>query len=148
LTCAAKTSCISRNFPDNARRWRLNRTELIDEVARRTGLSKVAAGDAVAAFTEAVTAALKAGDKVQVFGFGTFQPRTSKAGYRRNPRTQQLIAVPAKRRVHFAVAAALNDALNTKGKAPAGKKAAAKKSPAKKVAKKAVSKAAKTAKKR
>ena len=53
----------------------MNKTELIAAVAEKTGLSKKAAGDAVAATFDEIAGALKKGDKVQLIGFGTFEVR-------------------------------------------------------------------------
>ena len=51
----------------------MNKTQLIDVVATKTGLTKKAAEAAVNAVNEAITEALKAGDKVQIIGFGTYE---------------------------------------------------------------------------
>ena len=50
----------------------MNKTELIEEIAKEAGISKAAAGKAVDAFTASVTTALKGGDTVTLIGFGTF----------------------------------------------------------------------------
>lgn len=50
----------------------MNKTELIDRIAAGSDLSKAAAKKALDATTEAIKAALVAGDKVQLVGFGTF----------------------------------------------------------------------------
>ena len=53
----------------------MNKTELVNAVAEKAGLSKKDADTAVAAVIESVIDALKAGEKVQVVGFGTFEVR-------------------------------------------------------------------------
>ena len=50
----------------------MNKTQLIDVVATKTDLTKKGAEAAVNAVVEAIAEALKAGDKVQLIGFGTF----------------------------------------------------------------------------
>ena len=51
----------------------MNKTELVAAVAEQAGLSKKDAEAAVKAFTDVVAEALKAGDKIQLVGFGTFE---------------------------------------------------------------------------
>ena len=138
----------------------MNRTELVDAVAHKTGLDKKQAEAAVAAVTESVVTETKGGNKVAIFGFGTFSPSARAARMGRNPQTGAPVKIAASKSVRFAPASAYKEALNSRGKAAAAKKAApakkataAKKaSPAKKAAvgKKAApaKKAAKAAKKR
>lgn len=135
----------------------MNRTELIEAVADKTGLEKKQAEAAVAAVTDSVMAETKAGNKVAIFGFGTFSPSARAARMGRNPQTGAPVRIAASRGVRFAPASAFKESLNSRSKAAAGKKAApakkaaAKKTgPAKKVAAKkaAPAKATKAAKKR
>ncbi len=138
----------------------MNRTELAESVASKTGLDKKNAEAAVNAVTEAIVAEIRAGNRVSIFGFGSFEPRARAARTARNPQTQATVRVPASKTVAFKVAAAFKETLNTRGKAAAKKAAPAKKASAKKAtakkatakkaapAKKAPAKAAKSAKKR
>jgi DNA-binding protein HU-beta len=114
----------------------VNRTELVDAVAGKTGLDKKNAEAAVAAVAESVVAETKAGNKVAIFGFGTFSPSARAARMGRNPQTGAPVRIAASRGVKFAPASAFKDALNSRGgaKKAAPKKAAAKKAPAKKAA--------------
>jgi DNA-binding protein HU-beta len=125
----------------------VNKTELAEAVAGKTGLDKRQAEAAVSAMTETIIAEVKAGNRVSLFGFGTFDPRARAARIGRNPQTQTPVKIAASKTVGFKAAAAFKTALNTKGGA---KKAAAKKAPAAKTpAKKAApAKATKAAKKR
>jgi DNA-binding protein HU-beta len=135
----------------------VNRTELVDTVASKTGLDKKQAETAVAAVTESVVAETKAGNKVAIFGFGTFSPTARAARMGRNPQTGAPVRIAASKGVRFAPASAYKEALNSRGKvagakkaAPAKKAAAKKAVPAKKVAaakKAAVAKKAGPAKK-
>lgn len=73
----------------------MNKTELIAAVAEKTDLSKKDADAAVSAVLGAITDALKAGDKIQLVGFGTFEVRNRAAKQGRNPRTGETMTVPA-----------------------------------------------------
>ena len=72
----------------------MNKTELVAAVAEK-GLSKKDAEKAVAAVFGSIEEALKAGDKVQLIGFGTFEVRERAAKQGRNPRTGETIKVEA-----------------------------------------------------
>ncbi len=77
----------------------MNKTELIDQLADTTSLSKADAGRAVDALFDAekgiIAAALRKGAKVQITGFGTFETRRRGARMGRNPRTGDRIQIPA-----------------------------------------------------
>lgn len=87
----------------------MNKTELIAEVAKKTGLSKKDAERAVNATTETITAALIAGDKVQLVGFGSFETKQREARMGRNPRTKESIQIPASKVPVFKAGKALKD---------------------------------------
>ena len=89
----------------------MNKTELIAAVAEKAGLSKKDADAAVAAVFESVKDALAAGDKVQLFGFGTFEVRTRAARTGLNPQTKQPIQIAASKAPVFKAAKAFKDAL-------------------------------------
>jgi DNA-binding protein HU-beta len=121
----------------------VNKTELIDLVASKADLSKHAAAAAVDAVIGGVMDAVKAGDRVSILGFGTFNPTSRAARTGRNPQTGAPVKIAASKGVRFGAGAAFKNQLNNKGGAT--KKAA----PAKKAAaKKPVKKAGKTAKKK
>ncbi len=73
----------------------MNKGELIDAVASTTGESKATTEKAVNATLDAIVEAVAGGDKVQITGFGTFEPRDRAARTARNPQTGAEIAVPA-----------------------------------------------------
>ncbi len=123
----------------------VNKSELVDQVAGKTGLDKKSAEAAVTTVIEAVIADTKAGNKVSLFGFGTFTPTSRPARMGRNPATGAQVKIAASKSVRFGLAAAYKSALNTKGGA-AKKAAPAKKAPAKKAT--PAKKSAKSAKKR
>lgn len=89
----------------------MNKTELINKVAEKAGLTKAQAGEAVKAFGEAVKEALVAGDKVQLIGFGTFSVSERPAREGVNPHTGEKITIAAKKVAKFKAGAALTEAL-------------------------------------
>jgi DNA-binding protein HU-beta len=138
-----------RELPQQRQEVPVNRTELVEAVVTKTGLDKKQAEAAVAAVTESVMGETKAGNKVTIFGFGTFSPSARAARMGRNPQTGAPVRIAASRGVRFAPASAFKESLNSRSKAAAGKKAApAKKAAAKKTgpAKKAAAKKASPAK--
>lgn len=90
----------------------MNKTELIEQVAKQADISKAAAGKAVNAFTDAVTAALKKGDSVTLIGFGTFTVTKRAARTGRNPQTGKEIKIAARKAPGFRAGKALKDAVN------------------------------------
>lgn len=75
----------------------MNKTDLIEVIAKDADISKSAAGRAIDAFTNAVTKALSDGDTVQVLKFGTFKVNERSARTGRNPSTGESIEIPAKK---------------------------------------------------
>jgi DNA-binding protein HU-beta len=90
----------------------MNKTQLIDVVATKTGLTKKAAEAAVNAVNEAITEALKAGDKVQIIGFGTYEVKERAAREGRSPKTGETITIAASKTPAFSAGKALKDAVN------------------------------------
>ena len=90
----------------------MNKTELINAVAKNAELSRKDADKAVNAAFEAITAALKAGEKVSVVGFGGFEIKERAARTARNPRTGEEIEIAASKAVSFKPGKALKDEVN------------------------------------
>ena len=90
----------------------MNKTELVAAVAEQAGLSKKDAEAAVKAFTDVVAEALKAGDKIQLVGFGTFEVSERAAREGRNPRTGETITIEASKTLKFKAGKALKDLVN------------------------------------
>ena len=90
----------------------MNKTELTAAVAEKTGLSKNAAAAAVQAVTDIITDELKAGRKVQIVGFGTFEVNERAAREGRNPQTGETMTISASRAPKFKAGKALKDAVN------------------------------------
>ena len=89
----------------------MNKAELITAVSEKTGLSKKDSEKAVNTTLEAITAALEAGEKVQLVGFGVFDVKTRAARVGRNPKTKEEIEIPASRVPQFKAGKALKDAV-------------------------------------
>ncbi|REJ36063.1 MAG: hypothetical protein DIU82_05880 [Bacillota bacterium] len=89
----------------------LTKTELIDRVAAKSGLTKKDAGKAVDALFEAVTEALAGGERVQIVGFGTFEVRERAARRGRNPQTGADIQIAARKIPAFKAGKALKDSV-------------------------------------
>lgn len=92
----------------------MNKKEFIDAIAAETGNSKVDTAAFVDAFTKVVTDSLKKGDSVKLTGFGSFEVRSRKARTSRNPKTGEVINVPASKAPAFKVGASLKN--EVKGK--------------------------------
>ena len=90
----------------------MNKTQLIDVVATKTGLKKKDAEVAVNAMTACIEEALKAGDKVQIIGFGTYEVKERAAREGRNPKTGETITIAASKAPVFSAGKALKDAVN------------------------------------
>ena len=90
----------------------MNKSELIVALAQKAELTKKDAEKALAAFVEVVTEQLKAGDKVQLVGFGTFESKERPARTARNPRTGEEITIAASKTASFKVGKALKDSIN------------------------------------
>ncbi len=90
----------------------MNKTELVAAVAEKAGLSKKDADKAVAAVIDAIVDTLKAGDKVALVGFGTFEVKARAARTGINPATGAKIEIAASKAPAFKAGKALKDALN------------------------------------
>ncbi len=85
----------------------MNKAELVAAIAEKSGLSKASAKKALDAFLETVTDALSKGDRVSLVGFGTWKVSQRKERKGRNPRTKEVITIPAKKVVKFSAGANL-----------------------------------------
>jgi DNA-binding protein HU-beta len=90
----------------------MNKSDLIENVAARAGLTKGEAAKAVESVVESITEALKEGQTVSLIGFGTFTVRERAARTGRNPSTGELIDIAASRAPAFKAGKSLKDALN------------------------------------
>lgn len=94
----------------------MNRSELISSIADKTGLTKKDSEKALAAFIESVEEQLKAGEKIQLVGFGTFEVTERAARTGHNPQTGKEIKIAASKTPKFKAGKALKDLVNTPAK--------------------------------
>ena len=92
----------------------MNKTELVEKVAESAGLTKTQAEAAINAFVETITDGLKAGDKITLKGFGTFEVRQREAREGRNPRTGETMTIAASKAPAFKASSALMNVINGK----------------------------------
>ncbi|MBE0577272.1 MAG: HU family DNA-binding protein [Desulfuromonadales bacterium] len=90
----------------------MTKADLVNSIAEKAGLSKADAEKALKAFTDAVTDALKAGEKVSLVGFGTFSVGERAARQGQNPQTGAKINIPAAKVPKFKAGKALKDSIN------------------------------------
>jgi len=91
----------------------MNKAELIDQMAAKSGLSKADAKRALDAFIETTTSELKKKNgRVSLVGFGSFTVSKRAARTGRNPQTGKEIKIPAKNVVRFKTGSELSDAIN------------------------------------
>jgi DNA-binding protein HU-beta len=92
----------------------MNKTELVEHMAKQADVSKAAAGRALEALMGAVKATLKKGGTVSLVGFGTFAVGKRAARVGRNPRTGAALKIKAAKVPKFRPGKGLKDALNNK----------------------------------
>ena len=90
----------------------MTKADLVNAMAEKAGLSKTDAEKALKAFADAVTDALKAGEKVALVGFGTFSVSARAARTGKNPQTGAKINIPAANTPKFKAGKALKDSVN------------------------------------
>jgi integration host factor subunit beta len=90
----------------------MTKAELVDEVAGMTQLTKKHAEIIVNTVFESIVDSLKAGEKIELRGFGSFRVRTRGARVGRNPRTGDQVQVPAKVIPYFKPGKELRELLN------------------------------------
>ena len=89
----------------------MNKSELIDAMAEKAGLTKVQAKSALDAFMCTTSEVLKKGDKLSLVGFGTFEAKVRAARKGHNPATGEEIEISASKAPVFKAGKALKDAL-------------------------------------
>ena len=90
----------------------MKKVELVEAVAKKTGLTKADANRALDATLAAITGALAKGDSVPLVGFGTFKTAKRAAREGRNPRTGETVKIAARKAVTFKAGTALKDSVN------------------------------------
>jgi len=98
--------------------------DLAMQVAKETGCKKSLASKMVDSIFAAMRDSLIQGDRIEIRGFGVFQVKDTKPKpAARNPRTGEIIYVPARRKTHFKPGKLLKDALHKPIEKPAGEQA-------------------------
>ena len=92
----------------------MNKSELVNAVATKTGASKKATEASVNAIVDTISAELKKKSKVQLVGFGTFETRKRAARKGRNPQTKEEIKIPASKAPVFRAGKQLKELVNNK----------------------------------
>ena len=90
----------------------MNKSQLAESAASRSGMSKAEAGRALDAVLDSITEALRGGEKVSLTGFGTFEVRERAARTGRNPQTGAQMQVPASKAPAFKAGKGFKDAIN------------------------------------
>ena len=90
----------------------MNKSQLAEATAERSGLSKGEATKALDAVLDSITSALQSGEKVSLTGFGTFEVRDRAARTARNPQTGQEMQVAASKAPAFKAGKGFKDAVN------------------------------------
>jgi DNA-binding protein HU-beta len=90
----------------------VSKGDLVVAIANRTSMPEAEAGKAIDALLDAITEALIKGADVRIAGFGTFSVTERSARQGRQPRTGELVQIPASRQASFKAGKALKEALN------------------------------------
>jgi DNA-binding protein HU-beta len=93
----------------------ISTSQIIEQVAERTGSSKQAAKTAVRAVLEALGERLAAGDRIQLTGFGTFEVRERSARQVMNPKTKEKMTIPAAKAIGFRPSSQLKQRVGANG---------------------------------
>lgn len=90
----------------------MNKSELVDSIAKKSGLTKAQSADALNAFIASIEEAMSKDDTVSLVGFGTFSVKERKARMGLNPKTKEPIEIPASKVPSFKAGKNLKDAVN------------------------------------
>lgn len=91
----------------------MKKTDLINSIVEKTGMTKKDAGDALDAVTEAVVSSLSSGESVSLSGLGNFVVKDRKARQGRNPQTGETIQIAATKVVSFKPSSSLKEAVKS-----------------------------------
>ena len=89
----------------------MNKTELIERIAEEAGVAEEEARNYFKAFEEVVARSLRAGEEIQITGFGKFYVREQKAREGRNPQTGKKMHIPAQRVPSFSAGNTLKESV-------------------------------------
>jgi integration host factor subunit beta len=98
----------------------MTKADLIEEVSRVVEFTRKESEIIVEAIFDSVVNALRADDKIEIRGFGSFRTRQRQSRIGRNPKTGARVDVPAKRVPYFKPSKELKDLVNEQSSTPAG----------------------------
>lgn len=90
----------------------MNKTELIENVVKATGMKKKDVEAVVSAFVDSIEEALANGEKVQISGLGSFDVKQRAERVGRNPKTKEKITIPAAKYPAFSASKTLKESVN------------------------------------
>lgn len=90
----------------------MNKSELVEQIVKRSNLPNAAVRRALDAMLDTISEALSEGDRVQLVGFGSFKVTDRKAREGRNPKTGEVIQIPASKTPSFTAGAELKKIVN------------------------------------
>jgi len=90
----------------------MNKADLVNSIAKQTGLSKSKSSEVVDTFVSVVSESLSKGEKVTLVGFGTFTTSRREARRGRNPKTGEVINISAKTVARFKAGSDLSKSVN------------------------------------
>lgn len=90
----------------------MNKNDLIEQIAGKTGLTKAATSEAVEALLETISTTLEHGEEVRLTGFGSFRMTERKGSEGRNPRTGEVIQIQPSKNIKFRVGTELKERVN------------------------------------
>ncbi len=90
----------------------MNKADLVNEIAKSTGLTKTKSSEVVDTIVETISTSLKKGEKVTLVGFGTFTTSKRSARKGRNPKTGAVINIPSKTVARFKAGSELTKTVN------------------------------------
>ncbi len=102
----------------------MNKNDLVNRTRQIAGFTAADATKAVDAVFQAIQEAVSDGDEVRIINFGTFYVQAREASEGRNPRTGDVINIPASRQPKFKAGKAFKEACNSAKTKSAKKKAA------------------------
>ena len=123
--CASKSKSFERRWyrvvgsAGQEEEGRMTKADLIDEVSRLAELTRKDSEVIVETIFDSVVRSLRAGDKIEIRGFGSFRTRQRKPRVGRNPKTGERVEVPAKKIPFFKPSKELKDLVNDAANATA-----------------------------
>lgn len=90
----------------------MNKADLVNSLAENTGLTKTKSNEVIDVIVSTISEALKNGDKVTLVGFGTFTTTQRDSRKGRNPKTGEVLEIPAKRVAKFKAGTELTKSVN------------------------------------